>query len=77
MDFIRQFLVVHTKQLNGLLQRLEHLIRDGLSVFHGHQMSHAFHQAVVVAFIHLLCETAVRHLDELRQVMQTMNSECI
>ena len=72
MDLLWKFLVVRLQQLNGLLQGLKHFVSGGLSVFDSKQVTHAFHQTIVIPFLHRLHQTRVSGLDKLCQLLQTV-----
>ena len=69
---IRQLLSVGLEQLNGVLERLKHVVSNGLPVLHLHEVAHHPHQPIVVALLHHHVKTSTGQLDELLQAIQAV-----
>ena len=71
MDLVRHFLIVRFQQLDGLFERLEHLVSGGLAFLDRHEMSHTRHQPVIITLLHSLRQATISVFDEVVQLSQT------
>ena len=69
---IRQLLSVSLEQLNGVLERLKHVVGHRLSVLHLHEVAHHAHQPIVVSLLHHHVKPTAGQLDELLQAVQAV-----
>jgi hypothetical protein len=64
--------IIGLQQLNGLLERLKHVISGSLPVLDGHQVTHDPNQTVIVILTNLNAKTTLSNFDEIFEVIQTI-----
>ena len=73
MNFIGHILANRLQKVDGLLQRVEHVVCGIDSLSDVGQRHHDFLEAIEVSLLHLHLHAFVRHLNEIGQFIQAVN----